>query len=140
MIRFLKMFFIIFVSGIIMSGCSRNNPPVFPLCRVVTQVDISCQKENMVLNRHYTQSEKMESVLLYLRLIKPLGKPENDPDTVEREIYRITVHFSDGEKRIYRQKAHRYLSVDGKPWKTIDPEQAAQLYALMQHYPSDRLI
>ena len=134
--RMSKLFFIGCVC-LIMSGCSRNNPPAPPLCRVVTQVDIFCQQKNMMLRRHYTQPQKMESVLLYLRLLKPLGKPETDPDNVEREVYEISVHFSDGEKRVYRQKAHRYLSVDNKPWETIAPEQASELYKLMQHYPSD---
>ena len=137
--RMLKLFFILCFC-LIMSGCGRINPPASPLCRVVTQVDISCQKDNMVINRHYTHPKKMESVLLYLRLLKPLDKPETDPNTVVREVYQISVHFSDGQKRVYRQKAHRYISVDDKPWRTIAPEQAAQLYKLMQHYPSDNSI
>lgn len=134
--RLWKSFFIVSFC-LIMSGCGRIKPPVLPLCRVVTQVDIFCQKDNMVIHRHYTKQIKMESVLLYLRLLKPSGRPDTDPDSVAREIYEITVHFSDGQKKMYRQKAHRYLSVDNNPWKAIDPAQAAQLYALMQHYPSD---
>ena len=79
----------------------------------------------------------MEWVLIYLRLLKPLGKPDSDPDSLEKDIYEITVHLSDGSKRFYRQKAHRYFSKENRPWQSINPEYAAGLYSLMQHLPSD---
>ena len=122
---------------ILLSGCTAKGTQ--PLCRVVTQVDISCQKEDVQIRRHYTDSQKMEYVLLYLRLLKPLGTPDTDPDQVDADVYEITVQLSDGEQKIYRQKDHRYLSQSGHPWKTIDPAQAAGLYQLMRQLPSDSL-
>ncbi len=135
--KVIKIFLVIYFFATIMSGCGTVDSSAIPICRVVTQVDISCRQENMFLQRHYTDSKKMESVLLYLRLLKPLGKPNTDPDSIARETYNITIHFSDGQKRVYRQKAHRYLSIDNHPWRAIDPEQASELYALMGYYPSD---
>lgn len=132
-----KLFILFCFSAIIVSGCSANDAKQKPLCRVVTQVDISCQQEDVLIQRHYTDNQKMESVLLYLRLLKPLGKPETDPETVDADVYEVTVCLSDGQKRIYRQKGHRYLAKGISPWQAIDPEQAAGLYALMRQFPSD---
>lgn len=120
----------------LLSGCRRDGPPK-PACRVVTGVDISFRYEDMRLQRHYTNSEKVESVLLYLRLLKPLGKASHAQELPEEDLYEITVHLSDGSDRIYRQKAHRYFSRPERPWEQIDPGQASQLYQLMRHYPSD---
>jgi hypothetical protein len=94
----------------------------------------------MLIQRHYTDSQKMEYVLLYLRLLKPFGKPDTDPDQLDKDVYQITVHLSDGDRRIYRQKAHKYFSWDSRPWQKIDPAQASGLYALMEHLPSDTVM
>lgn len=133
----MKIFLICCLSVTIMCGCGVNNVLPEPLCRVVTQVDISCQTEHMLIQRHYTHPDKMEYVLLYLRLLKPLGKPDTDPEQINKDVYEITVHLSDGSKKLYRQKAHRYFSRESRPWETIDPAQAAGLYQLMQKLPSD---
>ena len=133
----LKLFLLCCSSAIIMSGCGVNNTPQQPLCRVVTRVDISCQTEHMLMQRHYTHPDKMEYVLLYLRLLKFRGKPDTDPEQINKDIYEITVHLSDGSKKLYKQKAHRYFSRDSRPWEMIDPAQAAGLYLLMQKVPSD---
>lgn len=133
----IKLLFICCFCLFILSGCIKNDTLQKPLCRVVTQVDISCQTEHMLMQRHYTQTNKMEYVLLYLRLLKPQGKPDADPDQINKEVYEITLHLSDGSKKLYKQKAHRYFSRDSRPWETIDPAQAAGLYRLMQKLPSD---
>lgn len=121
---------------LLLSGCRRVETPQ-PTCRVVTGVDISFRYEDMRLQRHYTDNEKVESVLLYLRLLKPLGKAHHAQELPEEDLYEITVHLSDGSDRIYRQKAHRYFSRPERPWEQIDPGQASQLYQLMRHYHSD---
>ena len=79
----------------------------------------------------------MESVLLYLRLLKPTGKPQVSADEITDDVFLITVHLSNGEKRYYRQAEHRYFTERDFPWFTIDPGQAAKLYAIMRHYTSD---
>ena len=129
-----RLLILLCFSAIIMSGCIQNNAPH---TRVVTQVDISCQQETFQLHRHYTDPQKMEYVLLYLRLLKPMGKTDPLPDDLKRDLYEITLSMSDGTQRSYRQLAHRYLSKDAGPWRPIDPKQAAGLYFLMQKLPSD---
>lgn len=117
-----------------LSGCGKKTVSAY---RAVTAVDISFRYEDMLLTRHYTQSDKMESVLLYLRLLKPLQKDVVAPDPDSQDVYDITVRFSDGTSRHYQQKAHRFVCRRENVWEQIDPAQAAQLYALMRHYPSD---
>ena len=133
--RFWKYFVILL--GLILCGCQRT--PQAPVSHLVTGVDIACQKEDVLISRHYTRSPKMEYVILYLRLLEPVGTPEINPEILTDPVYCITVHFSDGSQQVYRQKDHRYLSVDGGPWQSIDPGQAAGLYRLMEKLPSDRL-
>ncbi len=135
--KIIKVVFLFSFVCIIMSGCAKSNTKNDPFCRVVTQVDITCQHEDLFIERHYTDTEKIESVLIYLRLLKPLTIAESDPDGIDADIYEINVHLSDGARRIYRQKAHRYISKDFRAWKDVDPGHAAQLYALMRHFPSD---
>lgn len=132
-----KLFCLFCFTAFMISGCGTGDARPKPLTRVVTRVDIACRREQMLIHRHYTDTEKMESVLLYLRLLEPVGKPDTDPERILRDQYQITVHLSDGKKRIYRQKAHRYFSADARRWKMIDPEQAAGLYTLMRRLPSD---
>ena len=119
-----------------LSGCGRKSTSAY---RAVTAVDISFRYEDMLLQRHYTQNDKMESVLLYLRLLKPLQKVAV-PDDDMQDVYNITVRFSDGTARHYQQKAHRFVCRRENVWERIDPAQAAQLYALMRHYPSDAVL
>lgn len=133
--RTVLIFILFCFSSIIMSGCLANHSR--PLTKVVTQVDISCQQEDVNISRHYTDTQKMEYVLLYLRLLKRKGKPDADPDTLDKDIYEITVRFSDGSNRVYRQKAHKYFSEGVGAWQLIDPAQAAGLYKLMEKLPSD---
>ena len=129
------LFILFCISSIIMSGCLADHSR--PLTKVVTQVDISCELENVTITRQYTDTQKMEYVLLYLRLLKRKGKPDTDPDTLNKDIYQITVRFSDGSSRVYQQKAHKYFSDRAGQWHMIDPAQAAGLYRLMEKLPSD---
>ena len=135
--KVVNLFFLFCFVWIIMSGCENSYAKNASTHRVVTQVDITCQHKDLLIKRHYTDSKKMESVLIYLRLLTPLTEPITDADKINADIYEITVRLSDGAQRIYRQKAHRYISKDFRAWKNVDPAHAAQLYALMRYYPSD---
>ncbi len=134
--KFAKLFFISFCVALL-GGCEKTE--VKPICRVVTGVEISCQHEDVQIRRHYTDTEKMEYVLIYLRLLNPMGRPGINPETVDADVYRITLQLSDGSQKVYLQKDHRYLALQEGPWQTIAPEQAEGLYRLMRKIPSDRL-
>ena len=79
----------------------------------------------------------MEAVLMYLRLLDPQGIAESAPVPSKKDIYKITLHLSDGNKKIYRQTGHRYFSANNGGWKCIDPQKAADLYTLMRKLPDD---
>ena len=123
----------------ILSGCRRyhasENTTISP--RVVTQVDVICKREDTSILRSYTHPKKMETILVYLRLLEPLGKAETDPERILGDQYEIVLRFSDGRQRIYRQRANAYLSKDFQPWYRIDPEHAGVLYSILQDMPSD---
>ncbi len=123
--------------AVLFGGCDKTDNT--PICRVVTGVEINCQHEDVHIRRYYTDTEKMEYVLIYLRLLEPMGHPAKNPDTVDAEVYEITLQLSDGNRKIYRQKDHRYLSANSGPWQSITPEQAEGLYRLMRKIPGDRI-
>ena len=120
---------------IILTGCRQNHSK--SVYRAVTGIDVISRQENVLIRRHYTAPPKMQAILLYLRILKPFGKPQLPPEKQEENVYLIAVQFSDGTVRYYRQKDHRYFSSGAGPWLSIDPEQAAGLYTILRQYPSD---
>ena len=88
---------------------------------------------------NYTDPDKIESILLYLRHLKRKGTAQVDPERVEGDHYEILLHYSNGERRVYYQHADQYLSQDYKPWERINPEQAKNLLPLLKSMPSDIL-
>ena len=133
--RFLLLLFFLVFSATLY-GCNPDQPAV---SHIVTQVDIFCQHEDVQIRRQYTDQQKMHYVLLYLRLLKPAGTPDKDPNTLGADVYRITLQLSDGREKVYRQTAHRYFCEGNRPWRNIDPEDAANLYFLMRKVPGDAL-
>ncbi|MBR4863784.1 MAG: hypothetical protein IKU07_04345 [Oscillospiraceae bacterium] len=119
----------------LLSGCASKNTA--PIVRVVTGVEITCQHKDVQIRRAYTDMQKMEYVLLYLRLLEPIGRPKTDPGAVSGDVYEITLQLSDGSKKVYKQKDHRYLAAGKAPWQEIAPEQAEGLYRLMRKIPDD---
>ena len=120
-----------------LGGCRKDASQ--SASHVVTRIRISCQKEDAQILRHYTDQQKMEYVLLYLRLLQPermIPVPEAQPTG---ELYRITLERADGSVTEYRQRDHQYLSKDKAPWQRIDPAQAEGLYRLLRALPSDSL-
>ena len=115
-------------------GCMKKKTA---LCRVVTQVDITGKEKDVQIHRHYTDTQKMQWVLIYLRTLKPGIKPQFPPEDALAETYEISLKFSDGSEKIYRQADHRFLSQDFHPWQSIEAGRAAGLYTLMRKLPSD---
>lgn len=119
---------------LILSGCNKNHskPAIY---RAVTQVDIVTHHREGLVHRRYTSAEKMRSVLMYLRLVKPIGKPTKLPE--ETDVFLIAVTLSDGQTHYYRQARHQYFSVGNGDWREIEPEAAGKLYKIMAEQPSD---
>ena len=123
------------------SGCSRVHIPdeQEPALRMVVQIDVSCSQDGESIHRSYTSENKMEAMLLYLRLLKPQGPTETNPEELLGPACKIVVRFSNGQERIYRLRADRFLSTDSHPWQSVDQAHAQELYKLVMLMSSDNL-
>lgn len=130
--------FIMFVPVLFFSGCQRQSPEPAQL-RLVTQVDVQYRHGQQTIRRQYTAPEKMSDLLNYLRLLKDCGRPETDPEKTLGDACKITLHLSDGSRRVYHQRAGRYLSRDLSPWKKIDPKLGDQLLTILEALESDAI-
>lgn len=128
------LFFLLVLISI--SGCGRKDA-VLPTYRAVTQIDVVTKRGDDVLRRHYTSPDKMQYVLTFLRLLKPVGKPDVNPETLTQDMFLIVLTRSDGTKVYYRQTGHRYFAKDDQNWFSISPEQAVGLYEILAKMPSD---
>ena len=126
--------FLLWITVLLLWGCGKEPRQQ---CRYVTQIDITCDHDGLQIHRLYKDTEKMEAMLLYLRLLHPGGPPATDPDIVDADIYEIKVSLSDGTQHLYSQKDHRYFRREQMGWQSISAEKAAQLYTLLRHYQSD---
>lgn len=134
----LCLIFVIVLLCSLVGGCMhfviRTEPaPV----RVVTYIDITYENGTIQTQRHYEDAGKMKQVLNYLRLIDPYGRPAVDPEIVGGSHFHIELAYSDGSSKVYRQKADRYMQIDGGDWKTIDPTRAEELSLLLGQMESD---
>ncbi len=132
--RIAKLFVLVWFSMLMLCGCNpKRRQPVY---RAVTQVDIVTEYKDQLIHRHYSTPEKTRPILLYLRLLKPHGKPVQVDEAAD-DVYLISISLTDGERHYYRQAAHRYLAKENGPFKSIDPGQAARLYSILRELPSD---
>lgn len=134
--RFLLYFILFCLTICIFSGCDAHPP----LCRIATKIEVSCRHKDFQFQRIYTQNEKMQAVLSYIRLLKPRGKPEISPEHFDKEVFQIAVFLSDGTTHIYQQSGHQYFKAYNQPWKTISPEVAVRLYRVLAQHESDLVI
>lgn len=125
------------LSPIALSGCGKDTTDIKSPSHIVTGLEILCAREEETYRLRYTDEEKIRPYLLYLRILDTGSAPRQDPESLPHVAFEIHLRFLDGGSRVYRQVAHRYLQVDDRPWKTLDPCQAAQLYTLMQTIPED---
>ncbi|MBQ3146731.1 MAG: hypothetical protein IJB91_03270 [Oscillospiraceae bacterium] len=116
-------------------GCSREKrPSSFPL---VTEITVHYENGPIQGQLHYTEDEKMQLILTYLRLLKPYGQPPEDPETADGTLFEISLHYADGGSSVYQQKADRYLKSGEKPWLCIPSQKAMELSTLLGYLEED---
>ncbi len=125
---------LIFALILLLAGCRKED--IVPH-RVVTRIDVTCQAFDTYIRRCYTKEEKMQMVLFHIRNIGQRHTPDIDPDTLDTPTICITLHFSDGSRKVYRQKDNRFWQEDTQPWKKINMENASGLWQTVLMTPGD---
>lgn len=135
--RFLRFFlFLLILAGVSLLPGFGANTATKPVCRFVTQAEVTLYHKEHILQQVYTQPSKISAVLNYLRTTEPLGNADS-LDSPQQIGYRITLQYSDGTTGVYRQQENRYFSKSGQLWRNIPPEHAGLLYPLIHLLPAD---
>ena len=137
-VRYQKLFALIMIFCFLMStGCTSDHSNSTGEYRVVTQIDIVYHKTPIVSEGSYTDPEKMQKILYYLRKISPYGTPSDDPEQAVGSDFYITLHYSDDTQKTYQQRDDRFMRVNNGPWKRIDPKRAVMLSRILGTLDSD---
>ena len=119
----------------LLCGCRQESRPVSPT--IVTGITVTYENGPISAKRYYTSSPKMRAILNYLRWIDPYGPPEVDPETISGSTFSIVLSYSNGQEKLYLQKADNYLLEEGLPWRKINPDRAITLGRMMGEMESD---
>lgn len=133
----MRIFCLISILCVSICGCGKKHPQSPPGSGLATRVDIHRITENGTVSRFYNQSAKVEAVLIYLRLLEPMGPVQLPENAVITDYYEIVVYLADGSRRIHRQCSDCYATTEQGWWGVIDPRYGQQLSLLMHHVPSD---
>lgn len=129
----MKRIAFLLILALTLGGCKQAEEP--PVYRVVTGVQVHWERQGDTIDRTYTRSSSIQSILTYLRILKPYG-PVNPEGTADSTC-RITLQYSQGPDSVYLQQGQRYLQKNGGEWETIDASRASLLYPLLLLLPSD---
>ena len=121
--------FLIFCLVFAFSGC-RQQPK--QMCRVVVEMEISGQHQDLHFTKNYTDNKIMEEVLHCLRIMPTRKKAKPPAQSAARNYFVITLHLSDGDTHTYTLAAHRFFKSPTAPWVEIDPEIASKFYSVLQ--------
>ena len=120
---------------LLLSGCSRKESQTsFPL---VTEITVHYENGPIHGQLHYSEDDKMQLILTYLRLLNPYGQPPEDPETTDGTLFQITLTHADGGVTTYQQKADRYLKSGEEPWLCIPSQKAVELSLLLGYLEDD---
>ena len=133
----MKKIMMILLICMILCGCTNQETPAQSQPKVVIQITAQYSSGVIRLQRSYTDSEKMRSVLNYFRCLSPYGSVE-DPQSTESDIV-VTVYFSDGSNKTYEQRDNTYLRQNDGSWQYIDPEKGQELALILGLMESDKI-
>ncbi len=131
-----KWWFCILVLCGVLSGCAARKNTTNAL-RVVTQVSVTASHNNEILRKVFVDSEKMEKVLNYLRLLDPYLPSKYEAETFRSDAFEIIVHYSDGSYTTYHQIYHDYLRTDSGAWLRINASYGSKLLSLLESMSTD---
>lgn len=119
---------------LIFTGCAK---PKNSECRLVTGIHVQAIQGQQRLERDYTDPQKMEVILSYLRALKNKTPALSDPERYAGRRYRIRLQYSDGTSRQIFQRADRFLSENLGPWQEVEGNKAIFLFPLLKSLPGD---
>ena len=130
------VFLLVFPWTFLFTGCKKlpAADPQSASYGLVTDITIT---RNDGFIRHYTDPKKVNVVLEYLRLLRPLGPIFPTQEALQQYSYEITVRLQDGSQRIHRQQSDCFAAKDQGFWGVIDPDLGQCLPLLMAQLPSD---
>ena len=133
-----KLIFILFLlAGLMLCGCGVKPSSYTPPSRIVSYVDIYCQKPDGVLTRHYTAPGKVEAVLHYVRLLDPNGPTPVTQEAMQGDLCEIVIHLQDGGIRVHRQRSDTFAALHRRYWGRIDRSLGMRLNHIIKLLPSD---
>lgn len=118
-------------------GCKKAGTHSPASSRIVTGIDIYCQKPNGQLSRQYRQPEKIQAILHYIRLLDPNGPTPVSEEAMQGDLYEIVVHLRGGGKRIHRQRSDSFAALHHRYWGRIDRSLGMQLARILALLPGD---
>ena len=129
----MKKIAVLLLAVLLFTGCGAKKEPT--VHRVVTGVQVEFDRGGETITRTYTKNTSVESVLTYLRILRPFGPtiPKGEFDST----CRITLHYSQGPDSVYVQQGNAYLRKDGGDWQNIDNSRGSLIYPLLLLLPSD---
>lgn len=128
----MKRLGIFLIFAVLLAGCAGKNAPDY---RVVTGVQVQYQRQDTAINRTYTKPASIQSVLTYLRILRPFGPAT--PEGASDSTCQITLHYSQGPDTVFLQQGQSYLRENEEQWEYIDAGRASLLYPLLLLLPSD---
>lgn len=133
-----KAWLFLLVFCLFLAGCSGKKPARTTLCRIATRIEVQRSTPEETYRFGYTEDDKIESVLLYLRCLDTWGFAQE----AERpqELWQIQVELSDGSKHIYRQADDRYFQINGSAWLIADQQVASRFHKLIALLPADEML
>lgn len=128
--------FLLFCVLALLTACYPRNS-VSTSSPIVRQIVATVESRDVFLRRYYCTDEKMQAVLLCIRMLRPQFTPETDPELLDIPTICLTMTHSDGSKQLYRLKDTSYLQKNTDPWKKVDSSAAADLWRLLWEMESD---
>lgn len=120
---------------LLLTGCAGPEQPSDN--RFVSQIRVQLKRGRQTESWTFSQPQKMEVVLYYLRSLDKKTPAVADPARFAGGSYRIDLIYTDGStKRIY-QRADQFLSEQFGPWQKIEQRKAELLYPLLKTLDSD---
>lgn len=126
--------FLIILAMLLLVGCSRE--PEKPVA-VVSQIAVTYEQENLLVQKTFTGSDKMHQILNRLRLMGQKFTPDCNPEELPGRGSAITLTRSDGTQQIWRIKGGRFILQAPGPWQQVEAERIGLLENLIRSLPGD---